>query len=237
MPVDPATGDDGCAVESGYVVAGGCVSCFSLWWLFLGDLRSEEACEEVTNQTTNGVHGEDIERVIDVQQVLDLRGEVTGDSADDTEYDGGPRWYEARRRSDGDQASDDTRAETHSRPLTIESVIEQGPCDSASSSSGVRHEARHDGADVSSERRATVEAEPAHPQEDRAEDDVRYVMGTVWQACGGAVSGALPEHHGVGESSSAGGDVNRGSAGEIESAEEEGPAVRVPCPTGDGVVD
>src|SRR5690349_10784263 len=62
-------------------------------------------------------------------------------------------------------------------------------------------------------------------------------MGTVWQACGGAVSGALPEHHGVGESSSAGGDVNRGSAGEIETTHEEGPAIRVPRPAGDGVVD
>ena len=40
-----------------------------------------------------------------------------------------------------------------------------------------------------------------------------------------------------GEGSSSRDDVDRGSSGEVKSTEDEGPAVGVPCPAGDGVVD
>lgn len=98
-------------------------------------------------------------------------------------------------------------------------------------------EAGHDGADVGSEGRATVEAEPADPQEHRAEDDVGDVVWAVGKTIGCAVSGALAEHEGVGKGGGAGGDVDWSSTSEVETTHLEGPAVGVPGPAGNRIVD
>lgn len=181
--------------------------------------------------------GEDIERIVNVEEVLDLRGEVTGDGTDDTEDDGGPGWDESSGRSDGNETSDGTGAESDSGPLAVESVIHESPCDTTGGSCSVSDEAGHDSADVGSKSRATVESEPANPQEDRAEDDVSNVVRTVWESSSRAISRALAEHDGVCEGSSTRRDVDGCSASEVEATHEEGPAVGVPCPAGDGVVD
>lgn len=66
-------------------------------------------------------------------------------------------------------------------------------------------------------------------------------MGDVVRAVGQAVdlvvAGALAQHEGVGEGSSTRGDVHRRAAGEVEAAHEKRPAVGVPGPVGNGVVD
>lgn len=98
-------------------------------------------------------------------------------------------------------------------------------------------DASHDGAEVRGEGGATVEAEPSDPEENRAEDDVGDVVRPVRETRGLGVAGALSEHDGEGERCGAGGNVHGRAAGEIETAELEGPAVRVPGPVGDGVVD
>lgn len=54
VAVEPATGDDAEAVEMCYVVCG------------------EEGSEDVADQTTDGVLGEDIERIIDAEDELEL---------------------------------------------------------------------------------------------------------------------------------------------------------------------
>jgi hypothetical protein len=97
--------------------------------------------------------------------------------------------------------------------------------------------ARHDGAHVCREGRAAVEAEPADPEEDGAEHDVGDVVRTGRQAADVVVAPPLAQHDGVGEGSSAGGDVHRCAAGEVETSHFEGPAGGVPGPAGDGVVD
>lgn len=53
----------------------------------------------------------------------------------------------------------------------------------------------------------------------------------------GAVAASLAEHHGVGERSRAGGDVNWSSTGEIEAAELVDPSRRVPRPAGNRIID
>jgi len=76
-------------------------------------LRSEEGGHEVTSNATNTVDGEDIERVVDVDQVLDLSGEIAHDGTNNTEYDGGPSWDVTGGWGNGDEAGDDTGAETN----------------------------------------------------------------------------------------------------------------------------
>ena len=53
----------------------------------------------------------------------------------------------------------------------------------------------------------------------------------------GAVAATLAEVDGDGEARGPGDDVDRSSSGEVEAAEDEDPAVGVPGPVGDGVVD
>lgn len=97
--------------------------------------------------------------------------------------------------------------------------------------------AGHDGAQVGGERTAAVEAEPANPEEDGAKDDVGDVVRTVGQAAGVVVAGALAEHQRVGQGGSARRDVDGRTTSKVEAAHLEGPAVGVPGPVGDGVVD
>lgn len=63
------------------------------------------------------------------------------------------------------------------------------------------------------------------------------VVGAVREAVDLVVAGTLSEHQRVGESGSAGADVHGGTTGEIETAHDKGPAVGVPGPVGNRVVD
>ena len=65
------------------------------------------------------------------------------------------------------------------------------------------------GAEVGTESGAAVEPEPAEPEEDCAEDDVRDVVGLVGEALG-SVAAALGEVEGDGEGSGSRGDVDTG---------------------------
>lgn len=65
---------------------------------------------------------------------------------------------------------------------------------------------------------------------------MRDVVGAVVELVG-AVAAALAEHHRVGQSSGAGGNVDGGATGKVETSHLVRPAARIPSPAGDGVVD
>lgn len=217
--VEPATVDLGEAVQVGNVVS------------------SEEGGQDVTGHTANGVLGKDIQTVVNAKDKLELGGKVAHDSTDDTVDDSSPGGDETRGRGDGNEAGNGTRAEADSGPLLLQAVVEQAPGDTGDGGSQVGDQAGHDGAQVSSQGGTTVEAEPADPEEDGSEHDVGDVVGAVGQALGLVVAGALAEHERVGEGGGTGRDVDGGTTGKVETAELEGPAVGVPGPVGDGVVD
>lgn len=100
----------------------------------------------------------------------------------------------------------------------------------------MRDNAGHDGAHVSGERGTTVEAEPTHPQENGAENDVGDVVRPVGQAGGLGVPSSLTDHNGEGERSSTRRDVDGRATGEVEATHDEGPTVGVPGPVRDRVV-
>lgn len=109
------------------------------------------------------------------------------------------------------------------------------PRDSADAGGEVGDDARLGGAQAGGEGAAAVEAEPAEPEEDGAQDDVADVVGLVRQALG-AVSAALSDEDRDGERGGAGGDVHGRSSGEVEAAHDERPALGIPCPARDWVV-
>jgi hypothetical protein len=107
--VDPSTGDDGEAIEMCYVVS------------------SEEGGQDVANETSNGVLGEDIKSIINAEDELELSGVVGTGGTENTVDDGGPGWDETRARSNGNESSNDTGAETDSGPLAFKTVIKDTP--------------------------------------------------------------------------------------------------------------
>lgn len=215
---DPASGDLGGAIEVGNVGSG------------------EDTGEEVTDDTANTVLSEDIKSVVDVDEELELGGVVAGGASDNTVDDSSPGSDETRAGSDGDETSNDTGAEADGRPLLLKTVVEETPGDTTNGSSNLGDDASHDTTEVSREGGTTVEAEPADPEEDCAEDNVGDVVGTVVELVG-AVAATLSEHEGVGEGSGAGRDMDGSSSGEIETTHVEDPAGRVPRPARKRIVD
>jgi hypothetical protein len=200
-------------------------------------LRSKERSQKITNDATHAMLRKNIQRIIDPNHILQLRRIITADRAHDPEDDRRPSGHEPTRGCDGDETGYRAGAEADGAPLPLEAVVEQDPGHAPDRGSEMGHHARHDRAHVRTEGRAAVEAEPADPEEDRAENDVRHVVWTVRQATGIIVSSPFSQHDGVRESSSAGRDVHRCATGEVQAAHFEGPAGGVPGPAGDGVVD
>lgn len=93
-----------------------------------------------------------------------------------------------------------------------------------------------DSTEVGGKSRTAIEAEPAEPKEHRAKNDIRGIMRLVRKAFS-SVSTAFAQVDGDSECGSSGGDMDRCSSGEIETTEEVRPAVRIPCPASDNVVD
>ena len=89
---------------------------------------------------------------------------------------------------------------------------------------------------VGAQGRSTVKAEPAEPEKDGAEDDKSGVLWLVSEARG-TISAAFTEEDGDCEGGGARGDMDGCTTGEIEAAHDCGPAVGIPGPACDGVVD
>lgn len=139
-------------------------------------------------------------------------------------------------RGNADQPCDYARAKANCRKLPLQAVIQQTPSDAPHASSQVSDHGGHDTAQVGSEGGAGVEAEPADPEEDGARHDVGRIVRTVVElVC--PVASALSKHHGIGQGSAARGDMHGGATGKVQHTHLVRPSIRVPSPTGDGVVD
>ena len=143
---------------------------------------------------------------------------------------------ESRRRRDSDEASNGTRAETDRRPLALEAVVPEHPGEAANARREVGDDARLRRAEVRRKGGAAVEPEPAKPEEDRAEHDVGRIVGLVGEAFS-AVAPTLAEVDGNGKRRGTGRDVDRCASGEVKATHDEGPAVGVPRPARDRIVN
>lgn len=179
----------------------------------------------------------DIKAIVDLEPELDLGRQVAHNSANDTVDDGRPGGNETRGGSDSDKASNSTTAEANCTPLPLNTVVHQAPGETTNAGSNVGDNTGHNSTQVRSERTTAVETEPADPEEDGAEDDMGDVVRAVREAMAVVVPGALAKHERVGEGGGAGRDVDGRTTGKVETTQLEGPAVGVPGPVGDGIVD
>lgn len=201
------------------------------------DLRSKDTRHDVACHTADAVDGKDVEGIVDANEELELGGKVAANGTDDADDEAAPGSDETRSGRNRNKTGNGAGAEANRAPFLLQAVVEQDPSDTADGGGQVGDEAGHDGADVHAQGGTTVEAEPADPEEDGADDDVCDAVGAVREAVVLVVSGALAEHDAVGEGASTRGDVDGATSGEVVRGELEEPAVAVPGPVGDGVVD
>jgi len=133
----------------------------------------------------------------------DPRGNITGGGGD--AYQSGNRTF---------TGSDDAEASL------VFDIVDDNPADYTGGGRSVGVENYKHGPNGYAERGTAVETEPAKPDEHRAEEDKRDVVGFfVGGGSGFASVLALAENQGVGERAAAGGDVYGTTTGEVERGE------------------
>jgi hypothetical protein len=213
-------------------------------------VRAEDTVEEETNHSSDAVLSEDIEGIINADPEFDcglleiafkvdrgfkrtLGSKVSNNTSGDSKNDGCPRSDETRGGSGSDKTRDGTGTPTDHRPLAGKTPIEKNPGHRGKHSSEVGVPASHGSAEVGTESRATVEAQPSEPQKNGTEGDERDVMRAEVEH---HLLLAATEDHRVGESAATGNNLDGTSTSVIESTPLEEPAVDVPGPVGDGAV-
>lgn len=156
-------------------------------------LRSEEGGQDVTDETANAMHSEDVKSIVAAKEVLQLGRVIASDSTNSAENNRRPSWNVTRSRSNGDQASDNARAETNRRPLALQTIVNEAPGDTANASSKVCAQGGHDRAQVRRKGRSCIEPEPSNPQENGTDNNVGYVVWAIVQLLG-TMTATLAQH-------------------------------------------
>jgi hypothetical protein len=142
MVIDPATVDLGKSIKVGNVIG------------------SEETGQQISDQTANTVNGKDIEGIVDVKQELELGSIIASNASDHAEDDCSPGGNEPTAGSDCDQSSNDTAAESDSRPFAFKAVVEDTPSEATNAGGKVGNNRGHDGTEVGGEGGTGIESEP-----------------------------------------------------------------------------
>lgn len=221
MLVEPAA-INGSAVKSGNVVS------------------SKETSENRSHVTTNTVEGKDVETVVNLDQVLEGSGVVAGNSSDGTNGHGKVDRDETCSRSNSNKAGNSARAHANGSPsLFISKVVNKEPSHGTAASSQVGVGKSVGSADGTVTSGTTVEAKPAKPQENGAENDggdgVGLEHGETLLLSIRVVT--LAADKSVGKSTGTRGHVDGTTTGIVKVTQAGKPSVRVPGPAGNGGVD
>ncbi len=193
----------------------------------------EDARGDRAEHAADAVDREHVERVVDVDALAQERGAVAQAAGDEADGERAARRHEAGRRGDGHEAGDGTRRRAHDADLPLVEVAGEHPRDRRGRGRCVGDQEGVGGEAVGAQGGAGVEAEPAEPQEARAEDGHRDVVGLDTLA----VEHAAPDQDGDEQGRHARGGVDDGAAGEVEGAQLVQPAVGGPDPVRHGGVD
>lgn len=132
----------------------------------------EDACQEGADHAADAVELEDVEALVDAEPLVDILHESADGRGQEPDQRRGPDLHVTRRGRDANEAGDGTFAGTdHTEAAASTDVVHSDPSDDTGRRSSVSVEGSVEGADRAVERRATVEAEPAEPDEDGAQED------------------------------------------------------------------
>lgn len=147
-------------------------------------LRGKKGRQDIADDTADCVDRKNVESIVAAEEILELGSIVAGDATAHAKNNSRPRGYKAGSGSNANQASNDTRAETHSRPLALQAIVDQTPGDAAGASSEVSDDSGHDGTQVGGEGGTGIESEPSYPEEDGSDDNVGDIVRPVVEFLG-----------------------------------------------------
>lgn len=189
-------------------------------------LLRKDTREEGPHHAADTVQLEDIHTLVDAEPRIHILAARAHNARQEADQARNPGRHVTRSRRNTDQTSDGTRAGTDDGEAAFGAdVVDEDPAEDAEGGGDMGVEGGSHGADRSIQGRAAVEAEPAEPDEDGAEEDEGRVVRLAVD--GVAFVFALAEDEGVGEGAAAGGDVDGAAAGEVEGGEVEEPAILV----------
>src|SRR3979490_2784577 len=162
------------------------------------------------DDTAKRMHAEAIQRVVIAEHVLQAGASpVAGDARGNPDRKSANGSHETRSRSNGNKAGDRTGADANDGWLALQRPFHQHPGEGGDSRGNLGHQHGHARLHACRNSRASVETEPANPQESGADKGEHHVV--RWPCLA-----ALAEHDGAHEAGDAGVDVHDGTAREIE---------------------
>ena len=142
----------------------------------------EDASQHRAAHAADAMHAERVERVVVAEVLLELgHREVADDTHDRAHDDRRPHIDVARAGRNGHEARNRTGARAEQRHLARAQALDEHPCQHRRGRRRVRRRERQASLAVGSERRTRVEAEPAEPQEQRAQQHERDVVRLIRQ--------------------------------------------------------
>src|SRR5271169_6161977 len=140
-------------------------------------LYGEHAGQKGADHAANAVDAEAVERVVIAEHVLEAGGApVAADAAGDADRDRADRTDEARGGSDGDEAGDGARGDADDGWLTAMDPFDEHPGQRRDGGRNLGDGHRHARLHAGAHRRTSVEAEPADPQQARADEGQDHVV-------------------------------------------------------------
>jgi hypothetical protein len=135
-----------------------------------------------------------------------------------------PNGHVTSSRRDADKTSDGTRASTNNRELSlVPDILNRSPAENTEGGRSVGVEGGKHRADGTVERRTSVEAEPAEPNQDRTDEDERGIVGFAVDLV--TLGQTLAENECICESRPSTGNVHRTAASKIQRWKIEQPSI------------
>ncbi|KAG1602034.1 hypothetical protein G6F46_013908 [Rhizopus delemar] len=140
-------------------------------------LCDEHTSEDGTDDAADTVHAEHVGGVIHLQQALETGHTPHADHAgEETDHDRAKRTDRTAGRGDANQAGHRTRGGTQCRRLALADGFHQRPAQHGSGGGQHGVEEGQRGHGIGRGSGAGIEAEPAHPQQHRADIGERHVV-------------------------------------------------------------
>ena len=175
--------------------------------------RGEQAGTDGAPDAGDEVHADDVERVVVAEPELQADGQGRQATGDDTEDDRAERAERATGRGDGDQTGDDTGGRADRGGVTVTQLLHDQPAEHGSAGGGGGVDPHQGRGAVGRELGARVEAEPAEPQQTRADHGERHVVRAHRDL---AEADPLADDEGEHEPGDTGVDVHDGATGEVD---------------------
>src|SRR6202044_131253 len=137
----------------------------------------EHAGQQRADDAADRVHAESVERVVVAEHVLEAGGApVAANATSDADHQRADRTDKARSRSNGDEAGDRARADADDSRLAAVAPFDEHPGQSRNGGPDLGGGHRPTGLQTRPPRGAGVEAEPADPEEARADEGQDHVV-------------------------------------------------------------